>query len=159
MAAPISRGVGFARCGRRAGDGGLDEGADLVFAGGLGHVALDHFDLGLLLGGELWATALGEAVYRFAALFQQSRQNLGLFGVGERLTLVDLLGAQGGFDHAQGGEAMFLAGLHGGDDVRSDFLCNAHASLRAVGVLGHIHCTCWRGGRRREDCLRGEGLR
>ena len=69
MAAPMSRGPGLLAAGfGELGDGCGDDFADLVFAGGLGHVGLDHVDLGLLLGGELGAIALGEALDRLAAL-------------------------------------------------------------------------------------------
>ena len=84
-------------------------------------------------GGELGTIALGEAVYRFSTLFQQRRKDCGLFGVGERLALVDLFGAQRGFDHAQGGEAMLFVCLHGGDDVGAEFLCDAHCKSPCRG--------------------------
>ena len=134
MTAPISRGVGFWPVVAASwATAAPDDGAELVFAGGLRHVGLDHDDLGLLLCGELGTVALGEALDRLVALLEERGEDLGLFGVGERLALVDLFGAQGGLDHAQGGEAMLLVGLHGGDDVGAEFLCDAHCKSPCRG--------------------------
>src|ERR1019366_8883234 len=107
--------------------------AKLVLAGGLGHVGLDHADFGLLLGGELGTIALGEALDGLAALLEERAKYLSLLSVGERLALVDLFGAQGGFDHAQGEEAVLVVGLHRGDDVGVDLFADAHC-LRPSGA-------------------------
>src|ERR1035437_184458 len=122
--------TGFGAAARsHVGDGRLNDLADLVFAGRLGHIDLDHRDLSLLLGGEFGAVALGEALDRLSALLQQGGQDLGLLRVREGLALVDLFRAQGGLDHAQRCQAMLVAGLHRGDDIGVDRFADAHWRL------------------------------
>lgn len=79
------------------------------------------------LAASLGTIAFGEALDRLAALLEQGAEYLNLLGIREGLALVDLSGAQGRFDHAQGEQAMLVVGLHRDDDVGIDSFADAHS--------------------------------
>ena len=99
--------------------------------GGLGHVGFDQRDLGGFLVGHLLAPAFGELLDGILALLDQSGQNLLRFLVVERSHLFDLAILERGLDHAESGQAVFVARLHGGDDVFLNLFAEAHGEIIA----------------------------
>ena len=101
--------------------------------GGLGHVGFDQHDFGGFLVGHFLAAALGELLDGILALLDQGGQDLLRFFVVERRHLFDLAILERGLDHAQRGQAVLVARLHGGGDVFLNLLGEAHDGIIASG--------------------------
>ena len=109
----------------------LHSGHNLILAGGLGHVGFDQRDFGSFLVGHFLAAALGELLDGILALFDQRGEDLLRFLVVERRHLFDFAVLERGLDHAQGGQPMLVARLHGGGDVLLNLLGEAHGGIIA----------------------------
>jgi len=73
-----------------------------------------------------WRPPLGELFDGFFALLDQGGEHGWDSFVVERGHLLDLAKVQRALDHAQGGEALLIARLHGGGDVFLDLFDEAH---------------------------------
>src|SRR5208282_1625749 len=78
---------------------------------------------------HLLASALGELLDRVFALLDQRGEDLLRLLVVKRRHLVDLAILERGLDHAQGGEALLFASLHGRDHVFLDLVDEGHGRI------------------------------
>ncbi len=111
------------------GDGFLDEGLEFFGRELGGEQGLEEFEFLLLLGGELGAVAVGEAldgVFPLLGFLADDGDDLDVAGdgIGAAFFVGGVL--LGGLEHAQDGEFVGVTGDHGGFQVGINFCNEAH---------------------------------
>ena len=91
-------------------------------------------DLGLLLVGQVLASALRELLDRIAALLHQHRHDLQFFRALERAAFLDVLVRKRGLEHAQRRELRLILGFHRRDDVGAERLFEMTSALVLIDV-------------------------